>query len=417
MPRPPSDRPYVCGPYQHRAQWRLVIYTPGVPGAGAPGGSRRRRPAYHRYFETREDALAWKREFRRQVAAEGRTIEFAVDEYLAALKKKKGNKAKSIVTSRYRLAALLDFEMPLVDLTKRRAQELYEEMVDADMPVRDANGEQVRDENGLPMWKPRYAVDTHHGSLMEARAFARFCQSKSWLTINPFEEVEPTGKKKRRKRQYRVDEARKYIATCVREWNDKRDRSAIAAMITLYFNLRASEVAQLIARDVDDLGRLLWVAYGEDEETGEDLAKTEASKRTARVPVFLVPILLYLSKHPATKDGHLFATEDGEPASRFWVRYHVQRLAKLAGTPRITTHGLRGTHASLRAAQGESDDAIARALGHVDDGTTARRHYIDRSIAPDTLAEQLGAVLDGIPQLVDPEATPRIEREQENEKP
>lgn len=388
MPRPASDRPYVCGPYQHRRQWRLVIYTPGRGG---------RRTSYRRYFETEQAAKTWKREFRRQIAAQGRTVGDAVNEYLEYLRIKKGNKQSSVTTSRYRLARLLDFDMALADLTPRRAIDLYDDMLEEGYARGDA--------------AKKYAADSHHDSVMEAKAFAKFCMRRSWLSANPFEKVEVEGKKRRRKKQLRVDEARAFARHCLKLWAASGDRSAIAALLPLQFNLRASEVAQLVARDVDDRGRLLWVAYNEDAETGEDLAKTESSKRTVAVPAQLVPVLRELAEHPATESGHLFAKESGRPADRHWVRYWVLEHAKDAGVPAVTTHGLRGTWASLKRAGGYDEERIAKEMGHSDKGETATGHYIDPIVAAEAQTAQVAdLVFEGIPEPIDTERTPRIER-------
>lgn len=385
MPRPPSGKPYVCGPVKHRRKWRLVIYTPRGPG---------RRSTYIRSFVTEAEAKTWKREFQRTAAAAGRTVNDAVVEYLDAyLRKRKGNKEGSIATSRHRLAAILDFDMPLGDLTPRRAEDLYEQMID------EGYGKDRT-----------YAPDTHHNSLMEAKAFARYCMSKSWLSNNPFAKIEPVGKKRHRKKQLRIDEARTYIGHCMGEWQRTKDRTAIAALLPLAFNLRASEVAQLVARDVDDRGRLLWVAYGEDE-AGQDLAKTASSRRAAKVPKHLVQPLRELADTPALATGHLFANEDGKPATRHWVRYWVLAHAKAAKVPPITTHGLRGTHASIGVGGGVADTVMAAALGHDvrDEGATARRHYIDPAVAADAQdARAADSLFDGIPEPVDSETTPRV---------
>lgn len=334
MPRPRSNRSYVCGPYRHRRKWRLVIYTPRGDG----GRDRRVRS-----FDTREAAETWKRGFRLVTAAAGRTIADAVTEYLAHLARK-GNKPDSIKTSRYRLDAILDTSLAVVDLTAARAQGFYDDLVD---------------EGG--------AVDTHRGCLIAAKAFGRFCAEKKWLLLNPFDGVEPVGRKSRGKDQLRIDEARTFVAACCAEWRSHADRSAIAALLPLLCDLRASEVAQLRARDVDDNGRLLWV--------GEQDAKTDAGRRRVRIPGVIQPAMLELAAAPA-RGGHLFAKESGEPADRHWVSYHASRLMRLAGVAEVTTHGLRGAHATFADAAGVTGDVVASSMGHTDPEMT-RRHYID----------------------------------------
>lgn len=341
MARPAKPTPYVCGPYKHRAKHRLFVCT---------GRSNGRREGYHRSFDTREAAKVWQREFERQLAAAGRTVADAVIEYLAHLERK-GNKATSIKTARYRLDAILDRALALVDLNQRRAQDMYDDLVDEGV-----------------------AVDTHRGCLVAAKAFGRFCHDRSWLSVNPFAKVEPVGKKSRGKGQLRIDEGRKLITHCLKAWRDDKDRSAVAAMLPLLLNLRSSEVAQLTARDVDDKGRLLWI--------GETDSKTDAGRRRSLVPSVLIPVLLELAATPAAETGHLFARDSGEAADRHWVSYHARRHMAGAGIPVVTTHGLRGTHATFARVEGQTGAAVARAMGHEDEGMTDR-HYLDRGAVAD----------------------------------
>lgn len=352
MPRKPSGRSYVCGPYKHRSRWRLVIYTPGSDG---------RRKTYRRSFETEAAANTWKRGYRQTVAADGRTVQDAMTDYAAHLQRK-GNKERSIATSTYRLETILIPTMALVDLTPARAQVLYDDLVD--------DGD--------------VAVDTHRGCLVTAKAFGRWCQSKSWLSVNPFDKVVGVGKLAKGKEQMRVDAARTFTRHCFTAWRTAQDRSAIAALLPLLLNLRASEVAQLVAQDVDDKGRLLWI--------GEESSKTDAGRRRAEIPRVLAPALLELAAHPATPAGHLFAKDDGEPADRHWVSYHARRLMKAAGVKVVTLHGLRGTHSTFAVVEGTTGEAVARAMGHTDPGMT-KAHYIDADAAADAQAERVAGAL------------------------
>lgn len=351
MPRPRSERPYLSGPHKHRRRWRYFIYTPRGDG----GRDRRVRS-----FETEQEAKTWARGFELVRAAAGRTIGDAVGEYLAALKRK-GNKDGSIKTAGYRLNAILDQSRALVDLTPTRAQHFYDDLVD---------------EGG--------AVDTHHGCLVAAKAFGRFCLDRKWLKVNAFASVEPVGRKNRGKEQMRVDEGRTFLSACFKAWRDDQDRSAIAAAIPLLMNLRASEVAQLVARDVDDRGRLLWI--------GEADSKTEAGRRRSLIPGVLQPALLALAASPVDEAGHLFAKEDGTAADRHWVSYHARRMMKVAGVRVVTTHGLRGTHSTFATVQGVTGEAVARSMGHTDPGMT-QRHYIDQEAAADAQIQRVSDAL------------------------
>ena len=182
-----------------------------------------------------------------------------------------------------------------------------------------------------------------------------------------------------------MDEARKYMRHCFKSWNENRDRGAIAGLLALMFSMRASEVSQLIARDVDDRGRVLRIAEHE--------AKTKASKRAAEVTGDMVAIMLELAANPATEDGHLFAKVDGTPADRHWVLYHARRHMELAGVPVITAHGLRGTAATIGSVATGGAAVMAAALGHESESMT-RDAYIDRDSMASATAARVAALLD-----------------------
>jgi len=163
------------------------------------------------------------------------------------------------------------------------------------------------------------AVDTHRNCLSLAKAFGKWCVKQGWMRENSLTTIEPTGRRKRGKEQLRVDEARRFVATC-REHADQGDVGAIAAMTQLLLGMRSGEVIARVVRDLDDRGRLLWIPK----------AKTYAGRRTLEVPEMLRPHLLKLAKGKQP-DALLFTTKD-----RHWQLYHVRRMCKLAGVPPIT---------------------------------------------------------------------------------
>ena len=355
--RPRAEYPYLTRPHKHGRRWRLLIVT------GRSGGKRQ---GYYHKAPSLEAAQQWAREFKRQIAAGGRTVADAVDGYLVHLKRK-GNKDGSVATAKYRLRALLDYSLPLVDLNQRRAQEMYDDLVDEGV-----------------------AADTHRGCLISGRAFGKFCVAKGWMRANPFALVLPVGRKSKGKAQLRVDEARTYMRHCFKAWRETKDRGAVAGLLALMFSMRASEVSQLVARDIDDRGRILRIAETE--------AKTLASKRAAAVPPALVPILLELAAAPATDAGHLFAKESGEPADRHWVLYHARRHMTAAGVPVITAHGLRGTSATIGSAATGGAHVMADALGHESEAIT-RDAYIDRGAMADAAAARVADLLNDPDEL------------------
>jgi integrase len=348
--RPRREYPYVCGPYEHGSKFRLVIVT---------GRNRSGRQSHIETFEDRDRAVRTKRELERQAAGAGKTVADAVKAYLEQISKK-GNKDGTVTTARYQLAQLLDMTMPLVDLNRRTAQELYDALVARDV-----------------------AVDTHRNALAKGRGFGKFCIAKGWMRINPFADIEGVGRRKKGKEQLGFDETRKYEDACFKLWNETKDRGAVAGLLALMFSMRATEVSQLLARDVDNKGRILRIAETE--------AKSEASKRMAAVPPRYRPILRELAETPATPDGHLFALASGKPANRGWVLRNVRRLMKVAGVKVITAHGLRGTSATIGAAHSGAQ-TMSTALGHTSVSMT-RDHYINADAVADQQAQKFADML------------------------
>jgi integrase len=352
MPRPRSDKPYICGPYQHRAKWRVILYTPRSDG----GRDRRIRS-----FDSRSEAETWTKGYQLVRAAAGKTIGDAVNEYVAHLVRK-GNKAGSIRTARYRLDAILDTSKALIDLTPRLAQAYYDDLVD---------------EGG--------ATDTQQGCLVAAKAFGNFLVKKlKLLRANPFEAVEPVGRPSRGKAQLSIDDARRFEEHCLAAWTERGDRSAIAAVLPLLMGLRAGEVAQLTARDVDNKGRLLRV--------GEADSKTEAGRRPVRIPSQLRDPMVALADG-LEPEGRLFCKTDKTPADRYWVSWHARRHMKAAKVRVVTAHGLRGTFATMDVLTRGDRSQTAKAMGHTTP-TMTERHYIDEQAASDESIDRVSRLLD-----------------------
>ena len=355
--RPRREYPYVCGPYKHGNKWRLIVRT-------ARDG--RRYQGFTRTFESVETARTYKREYERQAAASGRTLEDAIEAFLRHCTRN-GNKAVTITTTRFKLGQIFrDQKAALVDLTRMKAKELYEETVDS----------------GL-------AVDTHRGALAQAKRFSEFCRREGWLKYNPFADIDGVGRRKRGKEQLTYNEAAAFEDCCYNAWLARKDRAAIAGLLALVFSMRATEVSQLRSIDVDDNGRILRI--------GEVEHKTEQSKRMAKVPARYRPILLELAANPALPDGRLFSLDRGvkrnKPADRHWVLRAVRRLMKEAGVRTVTTHGLRGTSATIGSAH-VGAQTMSTALGHASVEIT-KAHYIDADAIEDAGAERFIDMLRG----------------------
>lgn len=315
----------VNGPYPDRSGWRIVVIS--------RDGTRASR-----VFASEAEARAVAAETRRQLELEEVSVAEAIDIYAEHLAER-GRRASSVVRARSHLRKLFTDQDELVaDIGPARAEVLY-----LDLRTRkDPKTEKV------------VAVDTHRNALNEAGMFSRWAVRRRLIAANPFEKVEPVGKRKRGKPQLRLDEARKLLDVAVPA-AQSGDRSALAPALILLTGLRASEAAALAGRDVDDGGRLLWVAE----------SKTEAGIRRLEVPDALVEAMAAAAKN----GGSVFPTP-----SRFWIREQVTKWCKAAGVPAVSPHGLRGTHSTLAQEHGATSRVVADALGH-SSPTVTQRHY------------------------------------------
>ncbi len=307
------------GPYEHRpGQWRIV-------GVSADGVRLRQT------FTSKEEA---DREIAKARAGLGqRTVGTAVTDYLEHMKEK-GRRQGTRDTARYRLTAflrLVEGDRMLSSLTPAVACALYAKRMTEVKP------------------------DTHRGELALASTWASWCVKSKWLAANPFEGVEPMGEKSRGKDQLRLDEAKRFLATCLKE----ETPSATACALALLTGARASEVTERVVRDLDDGGRLLWIPF----------AKTSAGVRQLLVPELLRARVLQLAEG-RKPDERLWGS-----VTRHWLGHHVRRLCGVAKVPVVSPHGLRGLNATLRVQSGESTETVARLLGQAGPGVT-RRHYL-----------------------------------------
>lgn len=291
-------------------------------------------------------------------ATSAETLTAAVGKYVGDLRAR-GLRPATVESAEDRLRLLLDLDANghrSLSWLAGRGQELYDR-------VRKAR-----------------AADTQRNALAIGKAFGRWLVA-SHLARDPFAGVKPTGRKARgaEKPQLRVDEARRLSAWCL----EREDAASTAVLAALLLGVRASELVARDCRDVDDGGRLLWIAR----------TKTRAGSRVLEVPELLRSRLVGLAAgRPGT--APLFADDDGQRRTRFWVHDRVVAAAKAAGVPRVTPHGLRRTSASLATAAGAAAELVAAQLGHASPSITARA-YVDPSTARSATARAGLRVIQG----------------------
>ena len=309
------------GPYRRGNKWRVVETS----ATGAKSTCS---------FESEAEALAYIAEYHSE--AQGRTVSAAVDAYVKHLHVKPG----TITTTKYNLKAILQTvtrDRLLTSVTPRIARDLYAARVVKVKP------------------------DTHHGELVKASAMFAWCVEQGWIRENPFAEVKPDGEKKRRRVHLRIDEARAFLDAALDDATD----AGLACALALLLGLRASEVTNLLVRDVDNGATVLWIAD----------AKTEAGVRKLEIPSELrARLTRKVDGRPG--DQRLFAEPRARArgdVDRYWLGYHVRRICRLAKVPIVSPHALRRTWSAI-GAEAMPVHAVSRALGHASVKVT-RRHY------------------------------------------
>lgn len=216
--------------------------------------------------------------------------------------------------------------------------------------------------------------------------FLRWCVCRELLDTSPLMRIDRSdkpwlGKRARRmvgrgKPQLRnVAEAQAYLAAAARLPEPAR---RVAAVLPLLCGLRSGEVRHLRVSDLDFEAGRIWVRSDDEDEPDGWEVKTAGSRRTVDLPASLRQDLVALC-HLQRSHEFVFRSRRrrGEPWETSWLQRLVASVCRKAGTKVICPHGLRGTYTSILAAvTGASAPDIARLLGHVDDGPTARRHYI-----------------------------------------
>lgn len=345
------------GPYPRHGKWRVIVVNPHPVGD--------ERPRAVESFTDEETALRWIADAQSalgKLAAE-RTISEAVEAYFVAQDRRvtEGELRPSTVErDRYHLRSQLKLakhgQLELRRLTPELAKRLYDARVGA--------------------------VDTHRNGLAVARAFGAWCVDQRLIRANPFSGVKGRGRRRKGKPQLRIDEARRFQSACLEL--APRDDGAVLSLAYLLLGARAGEIVLREARDVDDAGRLLWIPD----------SKTQAGRRQLGVPEQLAPHLHRLAAaRPAS--ALLFAHAEHRVRPQDWAREQVTRLCRIAGVPRVTPQGLRGTLATMGREVGNTSQQVADLLGHASPAITEGGAYVDGGRAA-AAARRVGwRVLDG----------------------
>lgn len=337
----------IQGPFRHGDGWRnrAVLMT----------GQRKWLETYG----TKEEAQKAKVGLTRATQIESvPTVDGAIDEYgkyLATIE----NQSRSIETTLGRLRSFFsaDLKEKCWRISPQRAARLK-----ADLDTRPSR-------QGPP--GSILARETRRGTLAEVKTFANWAAGaeRGYMKPGVFAEIKLDtrrgGKKVRRSRgkpQLREFERVKWYAKAL-ELAGKGDEAALAALIALDGGLRSGEITGRMVRDIDRNGGAIVVENG----------KTESSDRTRDLSPEVAELL---RRHIADRspDAPLFPGVAGLHDPKAWLLRSVTRICKLAGVPRVTPHGLRGTSATqglLRIVL----QLVSAQHGHAESEVT-RQHYI-----------------------------------------
>jgi integrase len=314
MPKRRVEQRRALGPHPHGRGFRVVTVE--------ADGTR----TYSKIFETESRAKSYKEQLEAEWAnQQERTIGEVISDYLTYMREVKRNRPLSVKTTNDRLRQFFpEAERPISSLTERNLAERYAAL------------------------STSCAVDTHRNALVQTKTFLNWCVSQKLLPKNPAASLNGVGRRRQGKDQLRVDESRRWLSTAL-EMAQGGNRGALAATLALLLGLRCHEIVERQVRDVDDDGRLFWVPC----------SKTPAGRRRVQVPEVLRPLLRNLTRDRAGEEPLW-----GESRYRSWPRRWAARISAKAGVPRVTAHGLRGSHATLAEESGVSSHAVAKALGH-----------------------------------------------------
>ena len=317
----------VLGPYREPSgSWRIVVIE---------GGRRTSKKT-----SSQAEAEAIKKELSKELAkCQPVDLPDVLGRYAQHLAGK-GNKPASVSGTIGKLTRALAGVSDLAQLTPRKAATLYDRL--STRPSK----------TGRPL-----STDSHRNILAECKTFGRWCAKSKLLTADPFAAVEGVGRRSHGKPQLRIDEARRFCSKA-HELAIGGDVGAVAALVTLLLGLRASEIVERVARDVDDGGRLLWIPD----------SKTRAGRRQVEIPEELRGYFAAMAI--GCKPGDRLFGEHW----RDWPRKQVQRICKLARVPEVCAHSMRGLHSTLAIQAGASPHLVAASLGHEKSSTTIRSY-------------------------------------------
>jgi integrase len=215
--------------------------------------------------------------------------------------------------------------------------------------------------------------------------FLRWCWRRGWCAGVPSDLVDPDELPWRGARARRLmgrgkvqlsgtDEVLKYLEAA-NEWPNPDER--VATKLPVLTGMSAGEIVHLHVRDVDFTGGWLWVRSEGCIGQGWDPKTAARASAVPMPPELLADLRALVRGYPDQAYLLRPRTNLTRAHKTLWLVERVKQTCKDAGVTVVTTHGLRGTAASLVTAMGMTRTDVGSFLRHAKgDGRTAHDRYM-----------------------------------------
>lgn len=201
------------------------------------------------------------------------------------------------------------------------------------------------------------AVSTINTRIRAGRTFFKFCESKDYLTINPFDGVEQLKKRHEIGATYTKRQLKKLLdAPNVSTFAGLRD---LAIMMTLaHTGIRLTELVHLRVQNVSFDGKgALTVQY----------TKNRYARRIPLTARLREVLKAYIEERGVLHTDALFITVEDEPVGQRLVQERLQMYGEVTGVIKevaVNPHAFRRTFCRLKVEAGTNIFVLQRLTGH-----------------------------------------------------
>jgi integrase len=151
-------------------------------------------------------------------------------------------------------------------------------------------------------------------------------------------------------------------------------------VLALHTGARRGELLALRWDDVDFGNGVLNIRQAMTKIKGVEHVRVPKSGKGRIQPLTKTALATLLTRLKASSHALVFCREDGRALDPTTVTHQFAKVAKKAGFPDLTLHGLRHTHASILLATGVGLRLVQDRLGHEFQATTDGYTHIDMEV-------------------------------------